>query len=252
MNEKPAFPYATHLDIKFPALSLVDVPSLVEACTDRWYNQTLCKVNDSVIRLGVMQGEYHWHKHDDDDEFFFVLDGHFIVDLEEQVRGPAAARRLCRPEGRPASHASAGEGRHSHGRDGGHRPDGRRLTPRVPRDSMVFKEIVFGTAEYRLECDLRHAVLREPLGLSFTAEELATEENQLHFGLFEPEDNLIACVVAVRLSPTDARIRQMAVSPGHQRRGLGTRLMKRARGASAITGLQESRPARAGIGRGVL
>jgi len=42
---------------------LVDVPSLVKACTDRWYNQTLCKVNDSVVRLGVMQGEYHWHKH---------------------------------------------------------------------------------------------------------------------------------------------------------------------------------------------
>ena len=51
---------------------------------------------------------------------------------------------------------------------------------------MVFKEIVFGTAEYRLECGLRHAILREPLGLSFTAEELATKENQLHFGLFEP------------------------------------------------------------------
>ena len=91
---------------------------------------------------------------------------------------------------------------------------------------MVFKEIVFGTAEYRLECDLRHAVLREPLGLSFTAEELANEQDQLHFGLFEPEDNLVACVVAVRLSPGDARIRQMAVSPGHQRRGVGTRLMK--------------------------
>jgi len=84
MNEKPAFPYATHLDIKFPALSLVDVPSLVAACTDKWYNQTLCKVNDSVIRLGVMQGEYHWHKHDHDDEFFFVLDGHFIIDLEDR------------------------------------------------------------------------------------------------------------------------------------------------------------------------
>ena len=91
---------------------------------------------------------------------------------------------------------------------------------------MVFKEIVFGTAEYRLERDLRHAVLREPLGLSFTAEELANEDMQLHFGLFEPSDNLIACVVAVRLSPTDARIRQMAVSPAHQRRGVGTRLMK--------------------------
>jgi len=50
--------------------------------TDQWYNQTLCKVNDSVVRLGVMQGEYHWHKHDNDDEFFFVLSGTFIIDLE--------------------------------------------------------------------------------------------------------------------------------------------------------------------------
>jgi mannose-6-phosphate isomerase-like protein (cupin superfamily) len=77
-----AFPYAVHLDIKFDALDLIDVPSLVEACTDQWYNQTLCKVNDSVVRLGVMQDEYHWHKHDNDDEFFFVLGGTFIIDLE--------------------------------------------------------------------------------------------------------------------------------------------------------------------------
>jgi mannose-6-phosphate isomerase-like protein (cupin superfamily) len=75
-------PYAVHLDIKFDALDLIDVPSLAEACTDQWYNQTLCKVNDSVVRLGVMQGEYHWHKHDNDDEFFFVLSGTFIIDLE--------------------------------------------------------------------------------------------------------------------------------------------------------------------------
>lgn len=77
-----AYPYATYLDLKFDALSVVDVPGLIAACKDRWYNQTLCKVNDSVIRLGVMQGEYHWHKHDDDDEFFFVLQGTFIIDLE--------------------------------------------------------------------------------------------------------------------------------------------------------------------------
>jgi hypothetical protein len=75
------YPYATHLDVKFPALTLVDVPALVGAVTDQWYNQTLCKVNDSVVRLGVMQGEYHWHKHDHDDEFFFVLEGRFLIDL---------------------------------------------------------------------------------------------------------------------------------------------------------------------------
>jgi mannose-6-phosphate isomerase-like protein (cupin superfamily) len=84
MNATPTHPYATYLDIKFPALSVVDVPRLISECRDRWYNQTLCKVNDSVVRLGVMQGEYHWHKHDNDDEFFFVLDGHFIIDLEDR------------------------------------------------------------------------------------------------------------------------------------------------------------------------
>ena len=81
-TDAAAFPYAVHLDIKFDPLDVIDVPSLVEACTDQWYNQTLCKVNDSVVRLGVMQGEYHWHKHDNDDEFFFVLSGTFIIDLE--------------------------------------------------------------------------------------------------------------------------------------------------------------------------
>jgi mannose-6-phosphate isomerase-like protein (cupin superfamily) len=79
---EPAYPYATHLDIKFDALKLIDVSSLAKAVTDQWYNQTLCKVNDSVVRLGVMQGEYHWHKHDNDDEFFYVLSGKFIIDLE--------------------------------------------------------------------------------------------------------------------------------------------------------------------------
>jgi mannose-6-phosphate isomerase-like protein (cupin superfamily) len=84
MTDPKDYPYGTHLDVKFAPLNVVDVPALVAACKERWYNQTLCKVNDSVIRLGVMQGEYHWHKHDDDDEFFFVLQGRFIIDLEDR------------------------------------------------------------------------------------------------------------------------------------------------------------------------
>ena len=76
------YPYATHLDIRYPALEVVDVQKIADAVTDRWYNQTLCKVNDSVVRLGVMQGEYHWHKHDDLDEFFYVVEGTFLIDLE--------------------------------------------------------------------------------------------------------------------------------------------------------------------------
>src|SRR5204862_1030345 len=78
------YSYATHVNVLYPPLEKVDVQPLVDACKDKWYNQTLCKVNDSVVRLGVMQGEYHWHKHDRDDEFFFVLEGHFIIDLEDR------------------------------------------------------------------------------------------------------------------------------------------------------------------------
>jgi mannose-6-phosphate isomerase-like protein (cupin superfamily) len=80
--ETKNYPYATHLNEYFGPLQLVDVPKLVAAVTDRWYNQTLCRVNDSVVRLGVMQGEYHWHKHNDLDELFFVLEGQFLIDLE--------------------------------------------------------------------------------------------------------------------------------------------------------------------------
>jgi len=82
MAETQSYPYATYLDIRYPALALVDVPDLVASCTDRWYNQTLCQMNGSAVRLGVMQGEYHWHKHDNDHEFFFVLEGRFLIDLE--------------------------------------------------------------------------------------------------------------------------------------------------------------------------
>ena len=62
MTEPKSFSYTTHLDIKFDPLALIDVDQLAKSVTDQWYNQTLCRVNDSVVRLGVMQGEYHWHK----------------------------------------------------------------------------------------------------------------------------------------------------------------------------------------------
>ena len=87
-----AFPYATHLDIRFPALETIALDPVVAAVTDRWWNQTLCKVNDSVVRLGVMQGEYHWHKHDNDDEFFFVLEGRFLIDLDPAADGVTPGR----------------------------------------------------------------------------------------------------------------------------------------------------------------
>jgi len=98
-SDRQHFPYSTHLDLHYAPLELVDVPALVAACKDTWYNQTLCKVNDSVVRLGVMQGEYHWHKHDNDDEFFFVLEGTFFVDLEDRLSSSNPGRvSRCRRE----------------------------------------------------------------------------------------------------------------------------------------------------------
>ena len=76
------FPYVTRLDIKYGHLEVIDIPSLVQECKDKWFNQTLTRLNDSVVRIGIVQGEYHWHKHDDDDEFFFVLEGKLFIDLE--------------------------------------------------------------------------------------------------------------------------------------------------------------------------
>jgi mannose-6-phosphate isomerase-like protein (cupin superfamily) len=87
-----SFPYATHLNVLFPPLERIDVDSLAAEVTDAWYNQTLTRVNDSVVRLGVMTGEYHWHHHTDDDEFFFVLSGRFLIDLEPGADGVTPGR----------------------------------------------------------------------------------------------------------------------------------------------------------------
>jgi mannose-6-phosphate isomerase-like protein (cupin superfamily) len=76
------YPYVNHMNILYAPLERIDIQSLVEQCTDQWYNQTLCQVNESVVRLGILHGEYHWHKHDKEDEFFFTLDGSLMIDIE--------------------------------------------------------------------------------------------------------------------------------------------------------------------------
>ena len=77
--------YHINLASQFGFLELMDIPALIAACEEKWFNQTLCQVNDCVVRLGVMQGEFHWHKHDEEDEFFFVLQGQFLIDLEDKT-----------------------------------------------------------------------------------------------------------------------------------------------------------------------
>ena len=98
-SPEASYPYVTYLNVLRGPLEVVDVKALADACTDRWYNQTLCRVNDSVVRLGVFLGEYHWHKHDADDEFFYVVEGRLLVDLEEGTAELSPGQGIVVPKG---------------------------------------------------------------------------------------------------------------------------------------------------------
>jgi mannose-6-phosphate isomerase-like protein (cupin superfamily) len=93
------FPYVTHLNVLHGSLEVIDVEKLTDACTDKWWNQTLCRVNESVVRLGIVQGEYHWHAHEDLDEFFYVVEGRFLIDLEDQTIDLAPKQGFVVPKG---------------------------------------------------------------------------------------------------------------------------------------------------------
>jgi hypothetical protein len=82
MAETASFPYETRLNVLYEPLELFDVHAVPGANDFKWFNQTLCRVNNSVVRMAAIEGEYHWHKHDEDDEFFYVVDGELLVDLE--------------------------------------------------------------------------------------------------------------------------------------------------------------------------
>jgi mannose-6-phosphate isomerase-like protein (cupin superfamily) len=82
MPDTASFPYETRLNILHGPLELIDVHTVPGAHDFKWFNQTLCKVNGSVVRMAAIEGEYHWHKHDDDDEFFYVVDGELLIDVE--------------------------------------------------------------------------------------------------------------------------------------------------------------------------
>ena len=87
MAETAPYPYETRLNILHGPLELIDVHAVPGAGDYKWFNQTLCKVNDSVVRMAAIEGEYHWHKHDEDDEFFFVVDGELLIDIQGGPEG---------------------------------------------------------------------------------------------------------------------------------------------------------------------
>jgi mannose-6-phosphate isomerase-like protein (cupin superfamily) len=99
MSDVTEHPYETRLNVLCQALEVIDEKALADACVHKWYNQTLCGVNDSVVRLGVVQGEYHWHKHDADDEFFYVVEGQLLIDLEDRTVELAPRQGIVIPKG---------------------------------------------------------------------------------------------------------------------------------------------------------
>jgi dTDP-4-dehydrorhamnose 3,5-epimerase-like enzyme len=91
--------YSIHTDVKFGPLELIDVQKLQAECKQDWFNQTLCQVNDCVVRLGIVKGEFHWHKHDNEDEFFYVVEGQFYIDLEGRTVELAPKQGFTVPKG---------------------------------------------------------------------------------------------------------------------------------------------------------
>ena len=98
--------YDIHMDDKYGQSRLIDVAAEA-AAHQPWFNQTLTTVNDSVVRLGLFQGEFHWHKHDDGDEFFLLLDGDFRIELEDRTVELRSRQAFTVPKGvlhRPVVH----------------------------------------------------------------------------------------------------------------------------------------------------
>ncbi len=77
--------YVIQNDIKFGGLEKIDIGAIEKACDYDWFNQTLCRVNNSLVRIGILKGEFHWHKHDREDEFFYVVEGRLLIDFEDRT-----------------------------------------------------------------------------------------------------------------------------------------------------------------------
>ncbi|SFG10805.1 Cupin domain-containing protein [Desulfotomaculum arcticum] len=65
--------------------TLIDVSKIMASCKEKWVNYSLAEVNDCLVRVGILEGEFHWHKHDKEDEFFLVIEGKLLLDLEHET-----------------------------------------------------------------------------------------------------------------------------------------------------------------------
>ena len=91
--------YSISTEVEFGPLQLIDIPKLIKDSTREWQNFSLCEVNDCVVRLGVIHGEFHWHKHDHEDEFFYVVDGQLLIDIDDKVHDLQPGQGIMVPKG---------------------------------------------------------------------------------------------------------------------------------------------------------
>ncbi len=104
--------------------------------------------------------------------------------------------------------------------------------------SMALKIIDHGTNEYKQMIDLRYNLLRKPLGLSFSDDELAREHEDILICCFD-DDKLEGCCLLTETAPKTFRLRQMAVTSGLQGKGLGKVLMRFAENISRDRGYEK-------------
>lgn len=90
--------YDIRLDVRHGPLERIDVAGLA-AAHEPWFNQTLCRVGQSVVRLGIIEGDFHWHHHDDEDEFFYVVEGRLLIDLDGHTEALAPGQGFVVPKG---------------------------------------------------------------------------------------------------------------------------------------------------------
>ena len=147
MADTAAFPYETRLNILHQPLEVIDLNAIEDAKNYKWFNQTLCKVNDSVVRVGIIEGEYHWHKHDNDDEFFYTVEGLLLIDLEDRTVELKPGQGFVVPARCRAPHARATPHRNPHGRERRHHPH-RQLTDHGPLFTVPSLECVIVKKEW--------------------------------------------------------------------------------------------------------
>ena len=91
--------YSISTEVEFGPLQMIDIPEIIKKSKKDWQNFSLCEVNDCVVRLGVIHGEFHWHKHDHEDEFFYVVDGQLLIDIEDKVHDLGPGQGFMVPKG---------------------------------------------------------------------------------------------------------------------------------------------------------